>query len=171
MEGRRRRRETLGSYLNTCISSGEFLSSSCRRCQRRQALSSCCSRASWGGSYTGHRHTKTHAKWSHCVGQAFLSKDTGHAFLPRFSGRRGLEGLAEAELLGLQSPCAAGYSSPVCDCSSREHTPAQGASPQAISPLIPSSRLPLPGVSAWGGKRPLHLPLLFPTLNFVKDCL
>lgn len=52
-----------------------------------------------------------------------------------------------------------------------ENTPAQGASPQAISPLIPSSRLPLPGVSAWGGKRPLHLPLLFSTLNFVKDCL
>lgn len=51
-----------GLYLNTCISSGEFCTSSWRRCQRRQALSSCCSWASWGASCLEHRHTNTHAQ-------------------------------------------------------------------------------------------------------------
>ena len=55
-----------GLYLNTCISSGEFCTSSWRRRQRRQALSSCCSWASWGASCLEHRRTNTHAQNSHC---------------------------------------------------------------------------------------------------------
>ena len=53
-----------GLYLNTCISSGEFCTSSWRRRQRRQALSSCCSWASWGASCLEHRRTNTHAHQS-----------------------------------------------------------------------------------------------------------
>lgn len=49
-------------YLNTCISSGEFRTSSWRRRQRRQALSSRCSWASWGASCLEHRHTNTNAQ-------------------------------------------------------------------------------------------------------------
>lgn len=73
LKGKKREGEKCRSvrvpYLNTCISSGEFCSSSWRRCQRRQALSSCCSWASWGDSCLSHRHINTREQNSHCVGQ------------------------------------------------------------------------------------------------------
>lgn len=60
--GRAQVRGRMALYLNTCISSGELRTSSWRRRQRRQARSSCCSRASWGASCLGHRHTNTCAQ-------------------------------------------------------------------------------------------------------------
>ena len=98
-----------GLYLNTCISSGEFCTSSWRRCQRRQALSSCCSWASWGASCLEHRHTNTHAQntvtvvlygvsrqWSGGLCFGGDGTDSPHCALcptRKVQGQRGLSGL------------------------------------------------------------------------------
>lgn len=172
-------------YLNTCISSGELRTSSWRRRQRRQARSSCCSRASWGASCLGHRHTNTRAqnivtvvlaqgqspRWSSWL----CFRDDGTDNLPaapcapqKSQGPEGPQVLQQRTSCSL-SCCLFGRRPLV-----PEPPPTRPWREQASlgGHFHGGSMQPFPALSfctGWG--RSFHLPPIFPALSFVKGCL